>query len=173
MCVGVTEMTTHVTKMSCEPWLECTRRGAPQGGLGKIRNRNRNHVRGFVWSGSAEPRSYKPRNRRYVQPHTAVQNRKRYACVLALPGPVANPRLHERSRAAATSANDASRSRTKRMLRINHEACASAQGRWPHCRGRCCIKKKGERHETRIRVCRLQTIRTPRRYDGRGAQAWA
>ena len=28
-----------------EPWLECTRRGAPQGGLGKIRNRNRNPTR--------------------------------------------------------------------------------------------------------------------------------
>ena len=28
-------------ELVAEPWLECTRRGAPQGGLGKIRNRNR------------------------------------------------------------------------------------------------------------------------------------
>ena len=26
-------------ELVAEPWLECTRRGAPQGGLGKIRNR--------------------------------------------------------------------------------------------------------------------------------------
>ena len=32
------------------PWLECTRRGAPQGGLGKIRNRNRpmSYVNSFL-----------------------------------------------------------------------------------------------------------------------------
>ena len=31
-------------ELVAEPWLECTRRGAPQGGLGKIRNRNRNRT---------------------------------------------------------------------------------------------------------------------------------